>query len=82
MQEEVDRLSTNWRTLLDAMPEMVFLLRDDGGVEYMNRSAKACFGYPCTKNVAEGLADVGQICRDRLAGRNIEEKDVGAKVIA
>jgi len=81
MQEEVDRLSTNWRTLLDAMPEMVFLLRDDGGVEYMNRSAKACFGYPCTKNVAEGLADVGQICRDRLAGRNIEEKDVGAKVI-
>ena len=27
MQEEVHRLSTNWRTLLDAMPEMVFLLR-------------------------------------------------------
>jgi len=60
---------------------MVFLLRDDGGVEYMNRSAKGCFGFPCTKKVAEGLADVGQVCRDKLTGRNAEEKGVGAKVI-
>jgi PAS domain S-box-containing protein len=66
MQEEVDRLSTNWRTLLDAMPEMVFLLRDDGDVEYMNRSAKACFGFPCNEQVAVCLRGVGQECREQL----------------
>lgn len=74
MQEEVDRLSTNWRTLLDAMPEMVFLLRDDGGVEYMNRSAKACFGFPCSKKVAESLASVGEICRKKLPGGDTAQK--------
>ena len=35
MQAEVDRLSTNWRTLLDAMPEMVFLVSEDGCVEVL-----------------------------------------------
>lgn len=61
MQAEVDRLSTNWRTLLDAMPEMVFLLRADGRVEYLNRSARVCFGDPCPKDIAAGLLP---ICRD------------------
>ncbi len=46
MQAEVDRLSTNWRTLLDAMPEMVFLVREDGGVEYLNRSAAPASATP------------------------------------
>lgn len=41
---EVGRLVANWRTLLDAMPEMVFLVRNDGFVEYQNRSAGNCFG--------------------------------------
>jgi transcriptional regulator with PAS, ATPase and Fis domain len=66
MQDEVHRLSTNWRTLLDAMPEMVFLLLDDGAVEYMNRSAKACFGDPCPQRVAECLRVVGQQCGEKL----------------
>ena len=43
-KDEVGRLIANWRTLLDAMPEMVFLLRDDGLVEYQNRSSGNCFG--------------------------------------
>lgn len=68
MQEEVHRLSTNWRTLLDAMPEMVFLLRDDCGVEYMNRSAKTCFGSPCPQRVVNCLRAVGQSCKENLAG--------------
>jgi len=67
MQDEVHRLSTNWRTLLDAMPEMVFLLKDDCTVEYMNRSAKACFGFPSSKCVAAGLKEIGLTCRENLA---------------
>ena len=67
MQAEVDRLSTNWRTLLDAMPEMVFLVREDGGVEYLNRSARACFGDPCPEQVAAGLPPVCRDCRDSLS---------------
>ncbi len=67
MQAEVDRLSTNWRTLLDAMPEMVFLVREDGGVEYLNRSARACFGDPCPEHVADSLSTICRDCRDSLS---------------
>ncbi|MCL1980146.1 MAG: sigma 54-interacting transcriptional regulator [Proteobacteria bacterium] len=56
-EEEVQRLSTNWQTLLEAMPEMVFLLSDDGSVQYMNRSAKTCFGVPCSPSTCEGLKE-------------------------
>ncbi|MCL2790774.1 MAG: sigma 54-interacting transcriptional regulator [Desulfobulbus sp.] len=65
-KDEVQRLSTNWRTLLDAMPEMVFLLHDDGSVQYMNRSAKACFGDPCPQSVHESLREIGKNSRDIL----------------
>ncbi len=57
--EEVDRLNTNWRTLLDAMPEMVFLLKVDGTIEYLNRSAKQCFGEQCSEKVRQ---DLQQFC--------------------
>jgi Nif-specific regulatory protein len=79
MQEEVQRLSTNWQTLLDAMPEMVFLLRDDGGVEYMNRSAKACFGFPCNDQAAQSLHAVGKRCQEQLGnrGKGTESGNVG-----
>ena len=66
IQEEVHRLSTNWQTLLDAMPEMVFLLRDDCTVEYMNRSAKACFGHPCPLPVCNSLKKIGETCREKV----------------
>lgn len=63
MQDEVHRLSTNWRTLLDAMPEMVFLLRDNGAIEYMNRSAETCFGSPCSSSAITCLSEIGLACR-------------------
>ncbi len=66
MQDEVLRLSTNWRALLDAMPEMVFLLKNDGAIQYMNRSAKACFGNACSQPVTESLKIIGKKCRERL----------------
>jgi len=43
-RDEVNRLVKNWRTLLDAMPIMVFLVREDFVIEYQNRTAIACFG--------------------------------------
>ena len=67
MQAEVDRLSTNWRTLLDAMPEMVFLISEDGAVEYLNRSARSCFGDPCPEPIAAGLSPICRDCRDSLS---------------
>ncbi len=67
MQDEVHRLSTNWRTLLDAMPEMVFLLKDTCAVEYMNRSAQECFGNPCPQQVIDCLQEVGQHCQKHLS---------------
>ncbi|WP_310599419.1 sigma 54-interacting transcriptional regulator [Desulfobulbus sp.] len=65
-EDEVLRLSTNWQTLLDAMPEMVFLLRDDGTVQYMNRSAKTCFGNPCPQSVHESLKEARNNYREKL----------------
>ncbi len=43
-EEEVDRLGKNWQALLDVMPEMVFLIRADFCIEYMNPSAIRVFG--------------------------------------
>jgi len=43
-RKEVNRLVKNWQTLLDAMPIMVFLVRDDFIIEYQNRCAIERFG--------------------------------------
>ncbi|WP_051305302.1 sigma-54 interaction domain-containing protein [Desulfogranum mediterraneum] len=61
-QDEVDRLATNWRTLLDTMPELVFLLDEGGCVEYMNRSAKLRFGESCSEQLIADLRAVGTSC--------------------
>lgn len=66
-QEEICRLSTNWQSLLDAMPEMVLLLNSRGEVQYMNRSATSCFGASASSRVAEDIRGVGLRCL--LAGR-------------
>lgn len=39
IQKEIDRVTSNWQALLDMMPEMVFIFRDDHLIEYMNPSA-------------------------------------------
>ncbi|WP_456386473.1 sigma-54 interaction domain-containing protein [Desulfolithobacter sp.] len=60
-RDEVNRLVHNWQTLLEVMPEMVFLVRDDFVIEYMNRSARACFGDLCSQSCCD---DLRQICAD------------------
>lgn len=54
-RDEIKRLVKNWQTLLDAMPEMVFLLGIDSSIEYQNRSALACFGDLSTKDSCEEI---------------------------
>ena len=56
---EVSRLVKNWRALLDLMPQMVLLIRADGVIEYLNRSANKAFG------------DLkGRHCRESLCGED------------
>ncbi len=40
------------------MPEMVFLIKDDFTIEYMNRSAKESFGDICSRKCAHSLQNV------------------------
>ena len=54
---EVKRLVKNWRAMLDIIPEMVLLVRDDLVIQYMNLQALSIFG------------DLrGQKCVDTLCG--------------
>ena len=54
---EVKRLVKNWRAMLDIIPEMVLLVRDDLEIQYMNLQAQSVFG------------DLrGQKCVDALCG--------------
>lgn len=59
IQDEVNRLSTNWRTLLNAMPEMVLLLSERHSVEYMNPSAQKHFGKKGSPKVVDDLCRIG-----------------------
>jgi len=52
---EVQRLVKNWRALLDIMPIMVFFIRDDMVIEYLNMSAKDAFGDIRGKSCSEVL---------------------------
>lgn len=77
-KDEVFRLVANWRTLLDAMPEMVFLFRNDGIVEYQNSSARNCFGDITVKGEAGGLHKLEGLDVDGLSDRCGTLADVGA----
>ncbi len=74
-RNEVDRLVTNWQTLLDAMPEMVVLLRDDCVIEYMNRSARERFGDLCSRECGD---DFRQICEECASFFNSDPDKVAA----
>jgi transcriptional regulator with PAS, ATPase and Fis domain len=52
---EVQRLVKNWRALLDIMPIMLFFIRDDKVIEYLNQSAKDIFGDIRGKSCSETL---------------------------
>ena len=83
IQDEVNRLSTNWRTLLDAMPEMVFLLSEHHSVEYMNPSAQKYFGNKGSEQVVNDLCQIGLGQQKKQAGgtglthTNMQESRIG-----
>ncbi len=58
-RDEVSRLVRNWQTLLDAMPMMVFLIREDFVIEYQNQTAMDRFGVlhkqPCSDDLRRCL---------------------------
>lgn len=54
---EVKRLVKNWRALLDLIPQMVLLVRDDFVIEYINRQAKELLGDIRGKRCTDALCD-------------------------
>ncbi|OKY75649.1 MAG: hypothetical protein BM485_07980 [Desulfobulbaceae bacterium DB1] len=62
-KEEIDRLVRNWRALLDVMPEMVVLVREDCIIEYMNPSAVAVFGNLSGRDCRQHLCNADDRCR-------------------
>ena len=70
-KEEIDRLARNWQTLLEIMPEMLLLVRDDFIIEYQNRSARECFGDLCGKPCCKELQ---QLCMQWFSLSDTSEK--------
>ena len=60
---EVRRLVKNWRALLDLMPQMVLLVRDDLVIEYMNRQAKELLGDLGGKRCSDGVCGAEKGCQ-------------------
>ena len=79
-KQEVDRLVRNWRALLDIMPEMVILIREDFIIEYMNPSAISVFGNLCGKLCKDSFCSAGDRCQNncpvQLCGSGKTHKDL------
>ncbi len=63
-KQEIDRLVRNWRSLLDIMPEMVVLIREDYIIEYMNPSAVSVFGNLCGQLCKASFCSAGDRCQN------------------
>ncbi len=66
---EVQRLVKNWRALLDIMPLMVFVVRSDMVIEYLNLCAQDVFGDLRGKRCEEFLC--GDNCNEICLVKNI-----------
>ncbi len=79
-KQEIDRLVRNWRALLDIMPEMVVLIREDFVIEYMNPSAVSVFGNLCDRLCKESFCSAGDRCRNncpvQLCGSGKKHKEL------
>jgi len=60
---EVKRLVRNWRALLDIMPQMVFLVREDFVVEYLNLRAKELVGDIRGQRCLDVLCNSHELCQ-------------------
>ena len=62
-KKEIDRLASNWKALLDIMPEMVALIGEDYVVQYMNPVAISAFGDCCGKLCSKSLCNSDDRCK-------------------
>jgi transcriptional regulator with PAS, ATPase and Fis domain len=78
---EVTRLVKNWRALLDLMPQMVLLVRDDFFIEYVNRQAMRLLGDLRGKRCIDALCGDDAGCRVcPMRGSFVEEGNIGQVV--
>lgn len=86
-KEEVERLVRNWRSLLDVMPEMVVLIREDCGIEYMNPSAVSVMGdmvgQVCPQNLCDSydIDEIDKLSTDGLVRSTLRETRVDDIVV-
>ncbi|MBU0728112.1 MAG: sigma-54-dependent Fis family transcriptional regulator [Proteobacteria bacterium] len=74
-RREVKRLVKNWRALLDIMPDMVFLIREDYIIEYMNTNAIMSFGDLREKICFEGLHHAKSPCIGACPVKMVKRED-------
>lgn len=87
-KKEVNRLCQNWRALLDIMPGMIFLVREDFVIEYMNRSAKEKFGdlcqEVCDRELRKVISSSARLCssdvREQASDMSVEANLQGVDV--
>ena len=60
---EVKRLVKNWRALLDIMPQMVLLVREDFVVEYLNHRARELVGDIRGQRCIDALCNTHELCQ-------------------
>ena len=83
---EVSRLVKNWQSLLDIMPQMVFLIREDFVIEYLNIHAKNLLGDLCGKRCIDVLCSKGGDCpslcpiKSKFSGAYVQGEVAEAKV--
>lgn len=76
--DDLDRIISNHRNLLETIPAMVLLIKDSTSIEYMNPSAKRFLGDLCKppeKNSPEELAAITKFLQ--LVSHTIKEKQIG-----
>jgi transcriptional regulator with PAS, ATPase and Fis domain len=76
--QDLNRIISNQKSLLESIPAMVLLVKDTSSVEYMNPSAKGFLGDLCnlSKNASsKQLATCEKFLK--LVTRTIEDKQVG-----
>lgn len=72
-KEDIDRLIRNRGVLFDIMTDMVFLIREDYVIEYMNQSAIKLFGDLTTKKCFSGLHKSKEPCKSPCPVRLMQE---------
>ncbi len=75
-QHEINRLVKNWQTLLEVMPEMVFLISDELVIEYLNRSARKRFGNLRGTRCGAVMRRIARECQEKFQkGRDFTADD-------